>query len=165
VGLVLLAIAATVQARSRLTAIAALGVVGYGVALLFVLFGAPDLAMAQFLIETLTVILFVSVFYYFPRAADPTTGPARLRDGVVAVAFGGLMAVLVLVAHAEQFAPSISDYYLRESVPQAHGRNVVNVILVDFRALDTLGEITVLAAAGVGVFTLLGLRTGKERPR
>lgn len=161
-GLVLMAVAATVRAESRLAAIAALGVVGYGVALLFVAFGAPDLAMTQFLIETLTVILFVLVFYHLPAGADLSRWPVRLRDALAAVAAGGLMTAMSLAASQVQLAPSVSDYYLSESLPQAHGRNIVNVILVDFRGLDTLGEITVLAAAGIGVLALLGLRPEKE---
>jgi multicomponent Na+:H+ antiporter subunit A len=68
------------------------------------------------------------------------------------------MAALVLVATAERFSPPISRYFTERSLPDAYGRNVVNVILVDFRGLDTLGEITVLAAAGVGVYALLRLR-------
>jgi multicomponent Na+:H+ antiporter subunit A len=165
VALLVLAILATVSLPSRLGAIAALGVVGFSVALLFVLFGAPDLAMTQFLIETLTVILFVLVFYHLPTRVDVSSRAVRLRDGLVASAVGGLMTALVVVAVNVQFSPAISDYYAAESLPQGHGRNVVNVILVDFRGLDTLGEITVLAAAAVGVYALLKLRLGKGKER
>jgi multicomponent Na+:H+ antiporter subunit A len=63
-----------------------------------------------------------------------------------------------------QLHPSIAEYFIENSVPLAHGRNIVNVIIVDFRALDTLGEITVLAVAGIGVFGLLKLRRRKEQP-
>lgn len=161
VGLILLIMLATlaaVGARSRLTAIAYLGGAGYGIALIFVLYGAPDLAMTQFLVETLTVILFVLVFYHLPPAVQLSNVPARLRDAVVAVLLGGLMTVLVLIAVQADFHPKISSYFSDNSVPEAHGRNVVNVILVDYRGLDTLGEITVLAVAGVGVYSLIKLR-------
>jgi multicomponent Na+:H+ antiporter subunit A len=164
VGLILLAALAAVRSGSRLAAVAALGVVGYGVALLYVIFGAPDLAMTQLSIETLTVILLVLVLYHLPRFAAQSSRGARTRDTVVAVAVGGLMATLVWLAGAVQFQPPISPYFADKSVPEAHGRNVVNVILVDFRALDTLGEITVLALAGLGVYALLkGRIEGAER--
>jgi multicomponent Na+:H+ antiporter subunit A len=162
VVLILLAIAVAMWASSRLAAIAALGVVGYGVALMFVLFGAPDLAMTQFLVETLTVILFVLVFYHLPRFQPTYRAASRLRNALVAGSVGTLMASLVLIATAVQYHPSIAGYFAEHSVPAAHGRNIVNVILVDFRALDTLGEITVLAVAGVGVYALLKLRSQQD---
>ena len=162
VTLMLLAILAALLMKARLAAIAALGVVGYSVALLFVLFGAPDLAMTQFLVETLTVILFVLVFYHLPEPRPVADPMARFRDAVLAVIVGGLMTSLVLVGTPEQY-PSISAYFEEHSVTQGHGRNIVNVILVDFRALDTLGEITVLSVAAVGVFALLKLRQRREQ--
>lgn len=155
--LILLATLAAVLLKSRLAAIAALGVVGYGVALVFVLFGAPDLAMTQFLVETLTVILFVLVFYHLPESRTVSDGAARWRDAALAVAGGAVMTALVLVGTPENYPP-ISAYFVENSVPRGHGRNVVNVILVDFRGLDTLGEITVLSVAAVGVYALLKLR-------
>ena len=147
-----------VRSTSRLAAILALGVVGYGIAVVFALHGAPDLAMTQFVIETLTVILCVLVFHRLPRYETISTGAARARDAVVALAAGGLMTALVLVANDVTPAVSIGDWLAERSYPDAHGRNVVNVILVDFRGIDTLGEITVLAVAAVGVHALVRLR-------
>ncbi|MFU8773420.1 MAG: putative monovalent cation/H+ antiporter subunit A, partial [Anaerolineales bacterium] len=161
VGLALLIIAATITAitiRSRLAAVAALGVVGYGVALIFTFFGAPDLAMTQVMIETLTVILLVLVLYHLPGFAILSTKKERLRDALLASAVGGLMTLFLLLGTSIQPFPSISRYYIENSVTLAHGRNIVNIILVEFRSLDTLGEITVLSLAGVGVFALLKLR-------
>jgi multicomponent Na+:H+ antiporter subunit A len=155
--LILLATLAAILLKSRLAAIAALGIVGYGVALIFVLFGAPDLAMTQFLVETLTVILFVLVFYHLPESRIVSDRVARWRDAALAVAVGAVMTALVLVGTPENY-PSVSAYFVENSAPRGHGRNVVNVILVDFRELDTLGEITVLAVAAVGVYALLKLR-------
>ena len=161
--LILLAALAAVRSRSRLGAIASLGVVGYGVALVYILYGASDLAMTQFLVETLTVILFVLVFYHLPRFRKQSRSLSRLRDAIIALAFGGLMTLLVLMAVTIQFEHPISEYYTANSAVQAQGRNIVNVILVDFRGFDTMGEITVLAVAGIGVFALLKLRlAGKE---
>jgi multicomponent Na+:H+ antiporter subunit A len=162
--LILLAALTAVSVSSRLTAVAALGVVGYGVALIYVLYGAPDLAMTQVLIETLTVILFVLLLYHLPRFAILTTTASRVRDAVVALTAGGLMTTLVLVATRTQIEPRASAFYAEHAVAEAHGRNVVNTILVDFRALDSLGEITVLSLAAVGVYALLKLRDGGKRP-
>lgn len=164
-GLILLAALAAVSLQSRLGAVAALGVVGYGVALIFVLFGAPDLAMTQFLVETLTVILLVLVLYHLPRFATLSTRRERVRDMAVALLAGGLMTALVLAAAAVQPQLEVSSYMADHSAALAHGRNVVNVILVDFRGLDTFGEITVLAVVGIGVYSLLKLRIRKgDRP-
>jgi multicomponent Na+:H+ antiporter subunit A len=156
-ALILIAVLTAVLVESRLAAIAALGVVGYGVSLIFVLFGAPDLAMAQFLVETLTVILFVLVFYHLPESRIVSGTVSRWRDAALAMAAGALMTALVLVGTPDNY-PSISAFFAEHSVTQGHGRNIVNVILVDFRGLDTLGEITVLSVAAVGVYALLKLR-------
>jgi multicomponent Na+:H+ antiporter subunit A len=136
--------------------------VGYGVALIFVFFGAPDLAMTQFMIETLTVILFVLVFYHLPRFAILSGRFAVTRDALLALAAGALITTIVLIGSGIQLYPKISEYFIDNSLPLGHGRNIVNVILVDFRGFDTLGEITVLAVAGIGVYALLKLRPGKD---
>ena len=148
---------------SRLGAFAAIGVVGYGVGLIFLLFGAPDLAMTQFVVETLTVILFVLGFYRLPRLKSISTTATRWRDALMAVASGAVVTTLVLAGLNAQFHPSISDYLAANSLTKGHGRNIVNVILVDFRGFDTLGEITVLAVAGIGVYALIRLRPSEGR--
>lgn len=165
-ALAILIFVATLMATftsSRLGAVTALGVVGYSIALLFILFGAPDVAMTQFLIETLMVILFVSVFYFLPRYSVMSRTSVRWRDGVVALFAGALMTGLTLVATSVQFHQPISGFFAEHSVTLAHGRNIVNVILVDFRGFDTLGEITVLGIAGVGVYALLKLKETKSK--
>ena len=148
----------TVAAGSRLAAVVALGVTGYGIALLFLVFGAPDLAMTQFAIETLSVLLFVAVLRRLPRLRSRSTPRSRVTDGLLATATGALMAGFVLAVHAEPLRSRLSPFFSEASLSLAKGRNVVNVILVDFRGLDTLGEITVLAAAAIGVFALVRLR-------
>jgi multicomponent Na+:H+ antiporter subunit A len=160
--LMLLALILVISTPSRLAAITALGIIGYGIAIIYAFHGAPDLALTQLLVETLTVILFALVIYRLPRFTRFSTTSSRWRDGIIALLSGGFITILILKAGALQFHPSISDFYLRESYPAAHGKNVVNVILVDFRALDTLGEISVLAVAAVGVWALLKLKTGKN---
>ncbi len=160
--LMLAAALAVTRSRSRLAAVAALGVVGYGVALIFILFGAPDLAMTQILIETVTVILLVLILYHLPGFERLSDRPARIRDAVIAIGAGALMTALVLISSSTRPSNNISAYYIENSVPLAHGRNIVNVILVDFRALDTMGEITVLSLAAIGVYALLKLRWGER---
>lgn len=155
------ALAVTIT-NSRLGAVASLGAVGYGVSLVYIIYGAPDLAMTQFCIETLAIVLFVLVLYRLPLFTLLSTPAARLRDAAMAASIGGLMTLLMLYVISQPLAPHVSDFFLANSLTAAHGRNVVNVILVDFRALDTLGEITVLATAALGVFGLLKQkRSGK----
>ncbi len=161
-ALILAATFTVIQTRSRLAAVAALGTVGYGIALLYVLFGAPDLAMTQFAIETLTVFLFVLVIYRLPRFGQLSARSARLRDAAIALSAGAMMTLLVLVVTATSSDTALTSYFAENSVEQAKGRNIVNVILVDFRALDTLGEIVVLAVAAAGVYGLLKLRPARE---
>jgi multicomponent Na+:H+ antiporter subunit A len=163
--LILLAAFMATRAKSRLAAIAALGVVGFSVALVFVLFSAPDLAMTQFSIETLTVIVFVLALYHLPRFGSLSSAWTHARDASVALVAGALITVMVLTASGVQLHPKISSYFIENSVPLAHGHNIVNVILVDFRGLDTLGEITVLAIAAIGVHALLKLRLDKQESK
>jgi multicomponent Na+:H+ antiporter subunit A len=155
--LILLAALMATVVQSRLASVAALGVVGYGVSLIYILYGAPDLAMTQFLIESLTVILFVLAFYHLPQFTHLSSRGSRVRDILIALLVGGLMTALVLSATGVLFYPSISNYFVENALPLGHGRNIVNVILVDFRAFDTMGEITVLGIAAIGVYVLLKL--------
>jgi multicomponent Na+:H+ antiporter subunit A len=146
---------AAVRAHSRLAAVAALGAVGFSIAMIYTLFGAPDLAMTQFAIETLTVILFVLVLYRLPRFVRYTDKVTRTRDAVVAISAGVMMTVLVLLVTATPLTSRLTPFFAENSYPLAKGRNIVNVILVDFRGIDTLGEITVLVVAAIGVLALM----------
>jgi multicomponent Na+:H+ antiporter subunit A len=150
-----------VTSRSRLGAVTALGLVGYGISLVYVLFSAPDLAIAQILVETLTVLLFVLVFYHMPKFGADTARGSRLRDGAIAGSVGLLVTLFVLAASSSTSDP-ISDFFLANSQPLAKGQNVVNTIIVDFRSLDTLAEVAVLAIAGFGVYALLKLRARRR---
>lgn len=161
-GLLLAAAGAAVVARTRLGAIVALGAVGALVTLIYVRFSAPDLALTQLLIETLGVILLLLVFHFLPPEFGERDSRLRIgSDALVAIAVGLLMGGLVLVANGVQLAPSVAEYYIAQSLPLAHGRNVVNVIVADFRGFDTMGEITVLATAALGLLALLTLRGRK----
>lgn len=162
---VFLMIAATILAiiaKSRLTALIALGTVGYGVALIFALFSAPDLAITQILVETLTVVLFAWVVHKLPEYRALSSKRSNLFDATLATLSGIVVTVLVLKSKSLSLGDRMSDTLTDMSYPLAHGANVVNVILVDFRALDTWGEICVLAIASIGVWSLLGRRATKS---
>jgi multicomponent Na+:H+ antiporter subunit A len=148
------AIAATV-ATSTMAAVLSLGAVGYGVATMFLTFGAPDLAMTQFSVETLTVLIYVLVFRHFRELGALSPILVRARDAVIAVAIGTMIGALLLSVATTETAPSLREYFAEFGPTLGHGRNIVNVILVDFRAFDTLAEITVLATAAIGVRGLL----------
>jgi multicomponent Na+:H+ antiporter subunit A len=147
-----------------LTAVVGLGVIGYGVAILFLLYGAPDLALTQFSIETLGVVLLVLVLYRLPEFIRASSAAARARDLAVALSMGALMTLLTLLAVSHPTESHLTRYFAETSYPEGFGRNVVNVILVDFRGLDTLGETTVLAIAALGVYALLRLRVEHDGP-
>jgi multicomponent Na+:H+ antiporter subunit A len=148
--------------RSVLGAVAALGIVGFGVSMLFAFLSAPDLALTQLSIETLTVILLVLVAYKVPQFTRLSATKLKIRDAGLSMLSGLVICVLVMIVLNNSAEYKISEYFLENSYVLAHGRNVVNVILVDFRGLDTMGEITVLSLAAIGVYTLLKFRHRKK---
>lgn len=143
---------------SRLTTVVATSVVGYSICLMFVFYSAPDLAMTQFSIDTLTVVLFVFVLFRLPPFLNFGNLPTRFRDSIVAIGFGTIISLIVLKVMQQPFDPDIKDFYGAYAYALAKGKNVVNVILVDFRGLDTMFEIVVLSIASLGVYSLLKLR-------
>jgi multicomponent Na+:H+ antiporter subunit A len=153
-----------VRARATITAVLSLGVTGYGVALTFLFFGAPDLAMTQFSVETLTAVIFTMVFYHFRRFRSLSPRLVRLRDFGLAILFGGSIALILAFVGATPTPVRLGRYFAENSLILAHGRNIVNVILVDFRAMDTMGEITVLATAALGVRALLHIGRDGSKP-
>jgi multicomponent K+:H+ antiporter subunit A len=163
-GLMVAAVAVVLRHRERLVALILMGAVGLVVALAFVRFSAPDLALTQLSVEVVTVILLLLALYFLPQQ-DPVEGSAacRLRDLALALTAGsgvGALAWAVLTRPYDSIAP----FFIANSVTGGGGANVVNVILVDFRGFDTLGEITVLAVAALGIYALLdGLRLAGPR--
>ena len=153
----------TVFAKSRITSIVALGAVGYTVSLFFVMFNAPDLALTQLVIETISVALFLLAFYHLPkfRKAEERT---RFRFGraFVSIAVGVMVTLVALSAHSQKYIESIAQYYKDTVYTLAGGGNIVNVILVDYRGFDTLFEITVLAIAGMAIYGMIKLRMSKK---
>jgi multicomponent Na+:H+ antiporter subunit A len=150
--------------RDRLVLLLAAGLVGYGSALLFLFTGAPDVAYTQFTVETVFVIVVAAVLLKLKRMGLASSVPEpALRPMALAlsVLLASVIALLLLVATAGAFDSALSDFFNANSVPAAYGRNVVNVILVDYRALDTLGEITVVMLSLLAAIPLLqALRTG-----
>jgi multicomponent Na+:H+ antiporter subunit A len=162
--LMIVAALTVVFMRSRLGAIAALSTVGFLMAFFYVIYSGPDLALTQLLVETLTVIILLLVFYFLPPFfEDRSSLPNRWRDVGIATAVGVLVAVLVIQTAPIDLSPPVSPYYVTNSLTRAYGANVVNVILVDFRSLDTMGEITVLCIAALGVYGMLKLRLHSAR--
>ncbi|MDQ3190960.1 MAG: putative monovalent cation/H+ antiporter subunit A [Bacteroidota bacterium] len=162
---IVIATIAVVVTKSRLMAVASLGLAGYGLALIFVLFGAPDIAMTQFTIDTLTVILFVLILYKLPQFSTMSSYIVRVRDMIIALITGTIITFIILYVTSSPSDPALKTYFAQNSYVLAHGRNVVNVILVDFRNLDTLVEITVLAVAAIGVYALLKFKTTKTESK
>ncbi|WP_130536277.1 monovalent cation/H+ antiporter subunit A [Thiomicrorhabdus indica] len=155
---VLLIIASVLSAvwhTHRVRSIIVVGVVGLIVSLTFVKFSAPDLALTQLSVEVVTIVLLLLALFFLPQQTPEETNRIKLwRDGLFAVASGIGVTILTLMVLSREFDP-ISNFFLNNSVPGGGGTNVVNVILVDFRGFDTLGEIVVLALAGLGIFALL----------
>ncbi|WDZ87556.1 Na+/H+ antiporter subunit A [Micromonospora cathayae] len=156
-----------VAARRRLTAMLLVGVTGYGTAMIFVLHGAPDLALTQILVETATIALFVLALRRLPpRFSRRPLRRSRWVRRVIGVAVGTVLAGLAAAAAAGRQVPPVSVDFPRLAVEEAYGRNVVNVVLVDIRAWDTTGEIAVLVVAATGVASLVFERSrNASRPR
>jgi multicomponent Na+:H+ antiporter subunit A len=133
-----------------------LGAVGYSIAVIFLLYGAPDLALTQVLVETVTLVVFLLVLRHLPEgyAAPPEWAPRALRVAV-AVAVGVAVAGFALAAGTARTERPVAERMIEEAEPVGGGRNVVNVILIDIRGIDTMGEITVLAIAAAGVANLV----------
>ncbi|ODT96982.1 MAG: NADH dehydrogenase, partial [Pseudonocardia sp. SCN 72-86] len=164
---VVVAALALVRAHRRFTAVLLVGAVGYGIGGLFIVDGAPDLALAQFLVETLAVVAFVFVLRRLPAHFTERRRPRRsvqIRKGILASVAGITVAVFGLVLSGARTAPTTaSDEFVRLA-PEAGATNVISAILVDFRALDTVGEITVLLVAAAGTASLV-LATRYDRRR
>jgi multicomponent Na+:H+ antiporter subunit A len=157
VVLMIISILFAISTTSRTVAIVALGVVGFANCLFFVFYSAPDLAMTQFSIDTLTVLLFMLVLLKLPKNRTFSSKGMKIRDAVLSLLFGVLIAILTLEVFEEPSSSEISKYYADNAYILAKGRNVVNVILVDYRGFDTMVETVVLVIAAVGVFSLMKL--------
>ncbi|KIL33563.1 Na+/H+ antiporter subunit A [Bacillus subtilis] len=154
---------ATVFARSRLTAIIALGVVGYTLALFFVIFRAPDLALTQLVIETISVALFLLCFYHLPKLRLKTkTRTFRMTNFIISLGVGIIVTLLGIASSSQRTKDSIASFFVKHSHDLGGGDNVVNVILVDFRGFDTMFEITVLTIAALGIYSMIKTKVKEE---
>ncbi len=159
---ILIAVSAlvTVRTKSRLLAICALGVVGTGTALIFLVYGAVDVAMTQLMVETLVVVIVAMVLLKLPGFKDEVrqTTFGRWRDRIVSVTVGVSVTLVLLAVTSAPSERILTNRFTEIAYPQGFGRNVVNVILVDFRGFDTMGEITVLAIAAMAAYGLIRWR-------
>ncbi len=153
--------------KSRLLSICGLGIVGSGVAVLFLIFGAIDVAITQLMVETLFVVLIATVLVKLPRfPGKQHPGKAGgLRDASIAIGAGIVMTIITLGVSLAPLDMSVTQFFEENSLTKAYGRNIVNVILVDFRALDTLGEVAVVATAAMAVIALLKVRAHPQGPK
>ncbi|RLQ96501.1 Na+/H+ antiporter subunit A [Falsibacillus albus] len=159
-ALIVLAGSATILlAKSRLTSIIALGAIGYTVSLFFVLFRAPDLALTQLVIETVSVALFLLAFYHLPplNRHERSVG-FKLSNALISLGVGLIVTLVAISAHSNKLFDSIAKYYIENTHDKAGGENMVNVILVDFRGFDTMFEICVLGIAALGIYGMVKLR-------
>lgn len=155
-GLLIVATLAVVHAAAFTAGIVAAGMVGFGLALTFLFHGAPDLAFTQFCVEALAIVLLLAIVGRVPfHEVDSRDSSGRRWDALLAAAFGIAATLVMMSVVAGPFDERLSDYFRAVSVSEAHGRNLVNVIIVDFRALDTLGEITVMALAALAASALV----------
>ena len=167
VGLILWGCAVTLRTQSRLMAICAMGVIGSCVGLIYLLYGAPDVALTQLTVEILVVVLITVVLLKLPKHITVVESGSMEKltrgVGVIAVSVGCLVTVLLLGVNSAPLDMRITDYYAAYSYSLAHGRNIVNVVLVDFRGFDTMGEITVLSVAGLTAYQMIKLRMGRDK--
>lgn len=155
VGLVAVGVIATVIAKTRLAAIVVIGIVGFAVTLWFFALGSVDVALTQLLVEVLTIVVMVLVLHRLPKTFGKKDSSRRLTGIIAAVAAGiaAFAGTYALTGRRDMSAPA--EYLTQFGTEVSGGNNLVNVILVEFRALDTLGELTVLGVAGVAVAALL----------
>ncbi|MEM6461288.1 MAG: putative monovalent cation/H+ antiporter subunit A [Pseudomonadota bacterium] len=150
---------AVIYAKNRLTAIVSLGIQGFAVALIFMLFGAPDLSFTQFMVETLSVVILALVMTRLRLTpTDHRSVGTRVIDMSISVVCATAFVLLLLNVTQLPFDQTLSDFFTRYSVPIANGGNIVNVILVDFRGTDTWGEIAVVLVAGLAILSLMRIR-------
>ncbi|WP_239257016.1 Na+/H+ antiporter subunit A [Listeria ilorinensis] len=165
-AVILVTLIGTVFSKSRITSIILLGAMGYTVSIFFIISRAPDLALTQLVIETISVVLYLLVFYHLPQFSNIEEKPKWFSiKTILSIGVGITVTLIALSAFDTTFYDSISQYYLDNAYKEAAGKNVVNVILVDFRGFDTLFETAVLAIASIGIYAMIKLRLTKRREK
>jgi multicomponent Na+:H+ antiporter subunit A len=163
-AIAVIGLVAVVLAPDRLTAIVSLGIQGFAVAVIFLLYGAPDLAFTQFMIETLSVVVLALVMTRLRLSpSDHRPLAQKVPDFAIALACGLGFGLMLLKTTGVPFDSTLTEFFNLYSKSIAHGANVVNVIIVDFRGTDTLGEIAVVMVTGLAILSLVRLRAGSLR--
>ena len=163
VFVILISLGIIMMTKSRMVSIIMLGAVGFSMALFFVFFRAPDLALTQLAIETVTTTLFLVCFYHLPKVSKlPETRQFKLTNFVIAVLVGLVSILIGLSAYSHRIFDSISEYHIEHVYDLAAGKNMVNVILVDFRGYDTVFETVVFAIAGIGIYILMRMTSRRK---
>ena len=159
VTVLLIATLIAVVSKQRTVSLLSLGIVGYSIAFLFVLFSAPDLALTQLVIESVSIVMFFLAFRYIPRdySEKDISMIKKAVNILISLAMGAAVTAIALIGHSNKMFDTISGFYIENSKTLGGGYNIVNVLLVDFRGLDTMGEITVISIAAIGVFILVSL--------
>lgn len=158
VGLIAAGVLGAMTTRNRISVVVVLGVTGYAVALWFFSLGASDVAMTQLLVETLTLCVLILVVRRLPLKFPADSRRSKVFSAVIAVGAGLATFLGVWSLTGRRELSDAANWYLNNAAPESGGENIVNTILVDFRALDTLGELTVLGVAGLSVAALLQAR-------
>ncbi|WP_238649945.1 Na+/H+ antiporter subunit A [Paenibacillus piscarius] len=150
-------------AKSRVSAILLTGMVGYMVTLLFILFRAPDLALTQMIVEVVSVTLFLLCFRHMPKLKrDKTRFRLKVPKLMISIGFGAIMTLVALAALGSSPFEPISSYFVENSYKLGGGKNIVNVLLVDFRGFDTMFEITVLGLASLAIYSMIKLKLDQD---
>ncbi|MEX0966952.1 MAG: hydrogen gas-evolving membrane-bound hydrogenase subunit E [Bacteroidia bacterium] len=149
----------------RIGSLLSLGIVGIIVSIIFLEYGAPDLAITWILIDALTITVFVLILHRMPKREVRKSRISIARDTAISVAAGAMITAILFSLTNDPLHSKLKEFYAANSLTEAHGRNIVNVILVDFRALDTFGEITVLAISALGVYTLIRLSMNRKKEK
>jgi multicomponent Na+:H+ antiporter subunit A len=154
----IIAAVVVVKARTLLLSVVALGTIGFLTTLVFLIYSAPDVAMTQLLVETLVVVFIAIVLRYLPRARSVPkhSKPRLILNALIACTIGTSVGIILWLISATALNPQIAEFYAQTSVSGGHGRNIVNVILVDFRAFDTMGEAIVVIIAALATVAALG---------
>jgi multicomponent Na+:H+ antiporter subunit A len=165
IALLVIGLVLVVAARTLLFGIVALGIQGLAIALIYLQFGAPDLAFTQFMVETLSVVIFALIMTRLRLGRHPARGRSdAIRDCLLALLCGGGISAVLLAVLSRRLDPRLSAFFEANAPTLAHGRNIVNVILVDFRGLDTFGEISVVMTAGIAIAALIATRRAAAPP-
>ncbi|WP_162889784.1 hydrogen gas-evolving membrane-bound hydrogenase subunit E [Vibrio sp. dhg] len=164
--LLVAAVSVCTISKSRLLSVSALSVVGFMTTLVFMLYSAPDVAQTLLLVETLMVVFLVLLMRHMPKLTTVRNHSKRRRllHAIIAGIVGFSVSVALINITSQPLDPQLADFFLQNSLPEGYGRNVVNVILVDFRAIDTLGEVIVVVMAGIAATSLLTTPNHKHPP-